>query len=62
MRWFIWRRGLSGPSPAILTERSIDEHDRRTKLGEPIKLPPDEEDWPFAKLVEKYPAPKVDDK
>ena len=49
------------PSPAILTERSIDAHDRRTKLCEPIKLPEDEWHWSFAKLIKKYPPPKVDD-
>jgi hypothetical protein len=61
MATLIWRRGLRGPSPAVLPDDFLDEYCRSHKLTT-HKLKPGEETMNLAELCALYPAPpRIDD-
>lgn len=57
--WIIWRRGLRGPSPALLgsLSRELTEYDRKNKLAEPQEIMPKEETWTLSEIAKLYPPP-----
>lgn len=58
MHWIIWRWGPRGPQIAMLTNKELDEHDRRAKLCDPIQLAPGDERLSLDHLAKLYPAPE----
>lgn len=57
MATLIWRSGLRGPSPAILHQDFLDEHDKRRVLAQ-HKLREGHERMSLDALAVIYPAPK----
>ena len=58
MRYLIYRRGLRGPEPAILTTKSLDEYDRKNKITEPIEISDEDAELSLTILVRLYPPPQ----
>lgn len=39
----------------------LDEHDRKNKISDPVKLPPEHEGLDLASLAKLYPPPVIED-
>jgi hypothetical protein len=58
--FLIWRRGLRGPSIAIVHGKPfLDEHDRANKMSAPIQICEQHERLSLGELAKLYPAPHV---
>ena len=60
--WLLWTTGMRGPEPSILwgagtVAPALNEHERRCKIGDAIKLPSEDDGLGLKMLARLYPPP-----
>lgn len=58
--WLVWSRGFKGPTLSIQRGGAIckiTKEEKKTMIGQPIKLPESQENYDLDRLALLYPAP-----
>lgn len=56
-KFVLWRRGLRGPTIAVVTSKQLDEYDRHNKVSDPVEMKPHHEDLTLKTLTDLYSPP-----